>query len=96
MLKALSAQICTMMSIPMVLMYPPNVLHIYVIGILSFPSCVNGTYEYIATWTNKNFIQQWMLCNVVPNMKTNGFLIFVNRILHPFGYLFGHIDVGLL
>jgi hypothetical protein len=29
----------------------------YVTGILSFPSCVNGTYEYIATWTSKHYVQ---------------------------------------
>ncbi len=29
----------------------------YVMGILLFPNCVNETYEYIATWTNKHYIQ---------------------------------------
>jgi hypothetical protein len=30
----------------------------YVMGILPFPICVNGTYEYIAIWTSKHYIQQ--------------------------------------
>jgi hypothetical protein len=38
-------------------------------GILSLPCCVNGTYEYIAIWTSKHCIQQWMPCNVVPTIK---------------------------
>jgi hypothetical protein len=56
---------------------------------------LNGTYEYIATWTNKHYVQQWMSCNIVL-MKTNGCSIFVNQISFPFGYLFGHIHLGLL
>ncbi len=68
----------------------------YVMGILSFPSCVNGTYEYIATWTNKHYLQQWMSCNIVPTIRINGCFIFVNHILCPLGYLFGQIHLGLL
>jgi len=68
----------------------------YVIGILLLPSCVNGTYEYIATWTNKHYIQQWTLCNIVPTIRTNGYSIFMNHILCPFDYLFGRIHLGLL
>jgi hypothetical protein len=30
-----------------------------------------------------------------PTIKTNGCSIFVNWILHPFNYLFGHIHLGL-
>ncbi len=41
-------------------------------GILLLPGYVNGTYEYIATWTNKHSVQQWTPCNVVPTIKTNG------------------------
>jgi hypothetical protein len=63
--------------------------------ILLLPNYVNGTYEYIATWTSKHYIQQWMPCNIVPTIKTNGCSIYVNRILCPLIYLFGHIHLGL-
>jgi hypothetical protein len=39
---------------------------------------LNGTYEYIATWTSKHYVQQWMLCNIVLMIRTNGCSIFVN------------------
>ncbi len=68
----------------------------YVMGILPLPSCVNGTYEYITTWTSEHYVQQWTSCNVVPTIKTNGCSIFVNRIPHPLDYSFGHIHLGLL
>jgi hypothetical protein len=29
----------------------------YVMGILLLPNCANGTYEYIAIWTSKHYIQ---------------------------------------
>jgi hypothetical protein len=56
---------------------------------------INGTYEYITTWINKHYVQQWTLCNIVLAIRTNGCSIFVNRILHLLGYLFGHIHLGL-
>ncbi len=48
--------------------------------ILLLPSYVNGTYEYIAIWTIKHYIQQWTLCNITPTIKTNGCSIFLNQI----------------
>jgi hypothetical protein len=66
-----------------------------VMGILPLPSCVNGTYEYITTWTKKHYVHQWMPCNVVPTIRTNDWSIFVNRPPHPFSYMFGHIHLGL-
>ncbi len=60
----------------------------YGMGILPLPNCVNGTYEYIAIWTNKHYVQPWTPCNVVPTMKTNGCSIIVNQVLCPFNYLF--------
>jgi hypothetical protein len=45
---------------------------------------------------SKHYVQQWMLCNVVPTIRTNGCSIFVNRIPRPFGYIFGHIHLGLV
>jgi len=67
----------------------------FVMGIFLLPNYVNGTYEYIAIWTSKPYVQWWTSCNVVPTIRTNGCSIFVNRILHLLGYLFGHIDLGL-
>jgi hypothetical protein len=37
-----------------------NLCITYVMGILLLPNYVNGTYEYIATWINKHYVQQWM------------------------------------
>jgi hypothetical protein len=68
----------------------------YVMGILPLPNRFNGTYEYIATWTSKHYLQQWMSCNIVPTVRINGCSIFVNHILYLLGYLFGHIHLGLL
>ncbi len=65
-------------------------------SILPLLSCVNGIYEYISTWTSEHCIQQLMLNNVVPTIKTNGCSIFVNQIPCPFDYMFGHIHLGLL
>ncbi len=62
----------------------------YILGILLLPNCVNGTYEYIATWTCNHYVQQWMSCNIIPTIKINGCSIFVNQIPRPFDYLFGH------
>ncbi len=70
-------------------------MHYICNGHPSFPNCVNGTYEYIATWTNKHYVQQWTLCNVVPTIRTNGCSIFVNQISCSLSYLFGHIHLGL-
>ncbi len=64
-------------------------------GILPFPNCVNGTYEYIATWISKHYVQQWMSCNIVPTIRTNGYSIFLNWIPCPFNYSFRHIHFGL-
>jgi hypothetical protein len=64
--------------------------------ILLLPSYVNGTYEYIAIWTIKHYIQQWTLCNITPTIKTNGCSIFLNQIPCPLDYLFGHINLGLI
>ncbi len=70
MLEALYVQICTMLSTPI----DSNGFNVsnqcitYVMGILPFPNCVNGTYKYIATWINKHYIQQWMSCNVVSTI----------------------------
>jgi hypothetical protein len=50
----------------MVLMYHTNVLHMLQTSFRF--SCVNGTYEYITTWTSKHQVQQWTLCNVVPTI----------------------------
>jgi hypothetical protein len=63
--------------------------------ILLLPNYVNGTYEYITIWTSKHYVQQWMPCNIVPTIKTNGYSIYVNWILCPLNYLFGHIHLGL-
>ncbi len=44
----------------------------YVLSILMLFWCVNGKrYKYIAIGTNKHYIQQWTLCNIVPTIKTN-------------------------
>jgi hypothetical protein len=68
-------------------------MHYIYNGHPSLPNCVNGTYEYIATWTSKHYVQQWTLCNVVPTIRTNGCSIFANQISCPLGYLFGHIHL---
>jgi hypothetical protein len=44
------------------------------------PNYVNGTYEYITTWTSKHYVQQWCYATF-PTIKTNGSSIFVNQIL---------------
>jgi len=64
---------------------------------VAFPqSSNNKSKQYIAIWTSKHYIQQWMFCNVVPTIKTNGHSIFVNQIMSPFNYLFERIHLGLL
>jgi hypothetical protein len=57
---------------------------------------LNGTYEYITTWTSKHYVQQWMSCNIVLMIRTNGCSIFMNQISCAFNYLFGHDHLGSL
>ncbi len=65
----------------------------YVIGILLLLNCVNGTYEYITTWTSKHYVQQWMSCNIVLTIRINGCSIFVNHILCLLNYLLLFVDL---
>jgi hypothetical protein len=93
MLEALYVQICTMLSTLMVSMYPPNALHMHQ---ASFNSLIVSIEPMnIANWISKHYIQQWIPCNVVPTIITNGCSIFDNQIPHPLDYLFGHIHLGL-
>jgi hypothetical protein len=68
----------------------------YIMGILLLPGCVNRTYEYITTWTNKHYIYQWMSCNIITTIISNGSFIFVNQIMYLLSYLSRHINLGLL
>jgi hypothetical protein len=47
----------------------------YVLGIIMLPCYVNGIYKYITIGTSKHYVQKWMLCNIVPTIKTNGYVL---------------------